>query len=53
VRARLETFHTQTEPLIQYYTESKLLVRVPGAGTLDDVSQATLRAAETARRERT
>jgi adenylate kinase len=52
VRARLETFHTQTEPLTQYYAESQLLVRVPGEGTPDDVSQATLRAAEAAGRAR-
>jgi adenylate kinase len=45
VRARLATYHRQTEPLIEYYSRSKLLVRVPGHGTPDEVSEATLVAA--------
>ena len=40
VRQRLVTYHGQTEPLIDYYESRSMLVRVPGAGTVDDVSRA-------------
>jgi len=33
VRKRLETYHDQTEPLINYYREKGLLVRVQGEGS--------------------
>jgi adenylate kinase len=52
VRARLQTYQTQTEPLIRYYTDANLLVRVPGDGTVEDVSQAALLAAKAARQAR-
>jgi adenylate kinase len=42
VRARLVTFHRQTEPVIDYYRLIKLLVTVPGHGAVDDVKRATL-----------
>lgn len=42
VRARLATFHRQTEPVIDYYRLIKLLVTVPGHGPVDEVRQATL-----------
>ena len=45
VRARLKTFHHQSEPVIDYYRLLNLLATVPGTGTLEEVKQATLRAA--------
>jgi len=45
VRARVATYHRQTEPVIDYYRLINLLVEVPGEGSVDDVKQAALRAA--------
>ena len=45
VRARLVTFYRQSEPVIDYYRLLKLLVTVPGAGSLAEVQRATLEAA--------
>lgn len=45
VRARLVTFHRQSEPVIDYYRLLNLLVTIPGAGSLDDVKRATVAAA--------
>ena len=42
VRARLATYHRQTTPVIDYYRLINLLVTVPGEGSLDDVTRATL-----------
>ena len=45
VRARLATYHRQTEPVIDYYGLLNLLITVPGSGSVDEVKQATLDAA--------
>jgi len=45
VRARLTTFHRQSEPVIDYYRLLELLATVPGCGSVDEVRQATLEAA--------
>ena len=45
VRARLVTFHRQSEPVIDYYRLLNLLVTIPGSGSLNDVKRATLDAA--------
>lgn len=42
VRARLATYHRQTEPVIDYYQLINLLITVPGDGPLEDVTRATL-----------
>ncbi len=42
VRARLETFHSQTAPVIDYYRLINLLVTVPGHGSVDEVKRASL-----------
>ena len=42
VRARLATYHRQTEPVIDYYRLIHLLVTVQGNGPVDDVKRATL-----------
>jgi adenylate kinase len=52
VRARLETFHRQTEPVIDYYRLLNLLVTVPAHGTVDEVKRATLDAARSIARPR-
>jgi adenylate kinase len=44
VRARLVTFHRQTEPVIDYYRLIGLLVSVPGVGSVEAVQRATLEA---------
>jgi adenylate kinase len=44
VRARLVTYHRQTEPVIDYYDLIKLLVTIPGHGPVEDVKRATLEA---------
>lgn len=46
VRARLKTYHSQTAPLIDYYRKRGSLIDVPGEGTLDDVTEACLRAVQ-------
>jgi adenylate kinase len=50
VRARLATFHTQTEPLIDYYTRAGLLVEIMGEGDVAQVAARTLAAADDIRR---
>lgn len=42
VRARLDTYHRKTAPVIDYYGLIKLLLTVPGTGTVDEVKKATL-----------
>ena len=39
VRARLATYHRQTEPVIDYYRLINLLVTVPGQGSVDEVKE--------------
>ncbi len=45
VRNRLETFHRQTAPLIDYYEDQGLLVEVEGEGDVADVTARALAAA--------
>jgi adenylate kinase len=42
VRARLATFHRQTEPVIDYYRLLNLLITVPGEGPVESVKRAAL-----------
>jgi adenylate kinase len=44
VRKRLATYHRQTEPLIEYYDQRGLLLRVAGTGTVQQVACAIGRA---------
>jgi len=39
VRARLQVYHEQTEPLKNYYLEKHLLVTVDGQGSVDETSK--------------
>ena len=45
VRARLVTFHRQSEPVIDYYRLLNLLATISGSGSVDEVKRATLEAA--------
>ncbi|MEN9573917.1 MAG: hypothetical protein RL514_1772 [Verrucomicrobiota bacterium] len=45
VRARLKTFHAQTEPLVQFYRDAGLLTQVEGQGEVASVTAHTLAAA--------
>jgi adenylate kinase len=51
VRARLATFHAQTEPLIEYYIRAGLLVEVIGEGDVAQVAERILAAADGIRRK--
>jgi len=44
VRARLATYHRQTEPVIDYYRLIDLLLEIPGQGSVDEVKEAALEA---------
>lgn len=46
IRARLKTYHKQTEPLIDYYKKTGLLVDIDGEGDVSDITQRTLNAAQ-------
>ncbi len=46
VKARLDTFHKQTAPLIAYYQKTGSLVEVPGTGDIEKVKQAILAAVQ-------
>jgi len=43
VQKRLSVYHEQTQPLIGYYTDKKLLVEVDGTMDIDDVFDAIVR----------
>lgn len=45
VRARLRTFHGQTEPLIDYYSQAALLHEIEGEGDVEDVTKRSVEAA--------
>jgi adenylate kinase len=48
IRKRLQVFHAQTAPLIEYYEKRGLLVHVDGVGTLDEVEERIAKALEAA-----
>jgi adenylate kinase len=48
VRTRLEVYHTQTEPIIDYYKAQGLVVTISALGKVEDV---TGRAMEALKRE--
>lgn len=45
IRARLKTFHLQTEPLVDYYSEAGLLHEIDGEGNVAEVTRRFLDAA--------
>ncbi len=44
IRERLSVYHSQTEPLIEFYREKELLVNVTGCETIEDTTEAVLKA---------
>jgi adenylate kinase len=46
VRARLKTFHKQTAPLIDYYTDAGLLTEVDGEGEVPEVTKRVVAAVQ-------
>lgn len=44
VRRRLEVYKNQTEPVIGFYTEREMIVRIDGEGSIDDISERLLKA---------
>jgi adenylate kinase len=50
IRKRLEVFHAQTAPLIEYYETRGSLIHIDGVGTLDDVEERIAKAMEAAKR---
>lgn len=44
IRQRLNVYHQQTEPLIGFYRDKKLLVNVKGRDTIEETTQAVLEA---------
>lgn len=42
VKTRLDVYHTQTQPLIDYYTEKGVLKSVDGTQDVADVFQSIL-----------
>lgn len=39
IRTRLQEYHSKTAPLIDYYHRRGLLYRIPGVGTVEEVTQ--------------
>ncbi len=44
IRARLKTFHGQTAPLIDYYTQAGLLLEIKGEGEVSEITSRTMAA---------
>ncbi|MCS0602993.1 adenylate kinase [Streptomyces sp. LP11] len=44
VRTRLEVYHTQTEPIIDYYKAQGLVVTISSLGPVDEITQRALQA---------
>ncbi|MFJ2776108.1 MULTISPECIES: adenylate kinase [unclassified Kitasatospora] len=44
VRTRLEVYHTETEPIIEYYAQQGLVATIPALGKVDEVTQRAIEA---------
>jgi len=44
VRVRLEVYHTETEPIIEYYQKQGLVTTIPALGKVDEVTQRAIEA---------
>ncbi|MET9293895.1 adenylate kinase [Streptomyces sp. NPDC003077] len=44
VRKRLEVYHTETEPIIDYYKAQDLVVTIPALGAVEEVTQRAMAA---------
>ncbi len=45
VRTRLETYHQETAPLVDYYKEAGLLIEIEGEGEVSKITERTMAAA--------
>jgi adenylate kinase len=43
IKTRLEVYHRQTEPVIQYYRDRSLLIKVEARGGIEDVRDEIIR----------
>ncbi len=41
-KARIATFHEQSEPLVEFYTKKGILFEVDGTATIDDITKAII-----------
>ncbi|WP_329493926.1 adenylate kinase [Kitasatospora herbaricolor] len=46
VRTRLEVYHTETEPITDYYAQQDLLLTIPALGKVDEVTARAIAALE-------
>ncbi|MBF9067902.1 adenylate kinase [Streptacidiphilus fuscans] len=44
VRTRLEVYHTETEPIIEYYAKQGLVTTIPALGKVDEVTERAIAA---------
>ena len=44
VRTRLEVYHRETEPIIDYYKQQDLVVTISALGTVDEVTERAMEA---------
>jgi adenylate kinase len=44
VKARLETYHTQTAPVLDYYKQAGLMIEINGEGSVKEITQQILQA---------
>ena len=44
VRTRLEVYHTETEPIIEYYRKQGLVTTIPALGKVDEVTERAIEA---------
>ena len=49
VRKRLEVYHTQTEPIIDYYKAQGLVVTISALGKVEEVTERAMEALQDAR----
>ncbi len=46
IKQRLKVYHDQTAPLVAYYEQQKVVKRVPGMGSVDDIQKRVREAAK-------
>ncbi len=44
MRTRLEVYHTETEPIIDYYRQQGLIATIPALGKVDEVTARAIEA---------
>jgi adenylate kinase len=46
IRNRMKVYHSQTQPLMEYYTKQDKFVSLPGVGSIDEIFSATCKVIE-------